>query len=539
MTLATSVSDMGTATARPIEVGDAALDDRDLVLAFQDGIPTAFADIYRRYRPLAGHICYRMLGNAEDAEEAVQETMLRVFQGLPRFNGRYALQPWIARIARNVSLDVLRTRARRPQNGEILHELAEGGPGDTDQDPSELVERLIEGERVWAVLRDLPEHHRHALVLRELEGRSHQEIGEALGVSPSQAKALIHRAKGTFRRAWDRNGHERRGVAALVPFFLAPLRLPGFIRRLLSPVQEAATGAGSQAAASAGASPAVVAGATTAVERVTTAAVAVLMVGTVGVGAVAVHKARQAEPRKTPAPVVAPSVAPTQNEVAEPAPRKDPVPDRHAEKVRPAPTEAEESPAAEAGPSPTPSGTPTTDASVSPAPPPPPPPAPPWSLNLASSVPLGTFQPALISSNVQGNAGKELLFSQTVSGPTASPKGEIGHIYLEYWGFAHESRDGRMSMLLFIDTPIGRYEYEAEGALASVVEAEDGRVTYRFVADYDLEVAPAEPSPAGDRPARPRALPADGTVTLTLHFWVDRTTLYAVDLGLAGASPAA
>ncbi len=519
MTLATSVSDMGTATARPIEVGDAAVDDRDLVLAFQDGIPTAFATIYRRYRPLAGHICYRMLGNAEDAEEAVQETMLRVFQGLPRFNGRYALQPWVARIARNVSLDVLRTRARRPQNGEILHELAEGGPGDTDQDPGELVERLIEGERVWAVLRDLPEHHRHALVLRELEGRSHQEIGEALGVSPSQAKALIHRAKGSFRRAWDRNGHERRGVAALVPIFLAPLRLPGFIRRLLSPVQEAATGA----AGSAGASPAVVAGATTAVERVTTAAVAVLMVSTVGVGAVAVHKARQAEPRKTPAPVVAPSVVPpTQGEVAEPAPRKDPVPDRHEKKARPAPKEAEESPAAEAGPSPAPSETPTPDPPVSPAPPPP---APPWSASVSWSVPIGAFQLEQVSSSVSGTAGRQILFSQVAAGTAMDGKGSLGQrLYVEYWGSADGTK-GSVNLWVFLDTDQGRYRYEASGTLASMIRDADGGFVYSFSGNYHLV----------DGPESEETVPHDGTLSVTLRFWSDGTSLYGAGLSLQEA----
>ena len=61
-------------------------------------------------------------------------------------------------------------------------------------------------------------------MLREFEGRSHEEIGEALGVSPQQAKALIHRAKKSFRRAWDQGG-ERRGVAALAPDHL-PVAVP-------------------------------------------------------------------------------------------------------------------------------------------------------------------------------------------------------------------------------------------------------------------------------------------------------------------------
>src|SRR3972149_9281673 len=94
--------------------GYAALDDRMLVLDFQAGDPEAFVEIHHRYGGLARHVCRRFLPNRQDADEAFQETMVRVFQGLYRFNGRYALQPWIARIATNVSLDQLRAAARRP-----------------------------------------------------------------------------------------------------------------------------------------------------------------------------------------------------------------------------------------------------------------------------------------------------------------------------------------------------------------------------------------------------------------------------------------
>ena len=96
--------------------GYAALDDRLLVLDFQAGNPQAFVEIHRRYGALARHVCQRFLPQQQDADEAFQETMIRVFQGLYRFNGRYALQPWIARIAKNVSLDTLRGQARRPRS---------------------------------------------------------------------------------------------------------------------------------------------------------------------------------------------------------------------------------------------------------------------------------------------------------------------------------------------------------------------------------------------------------------------------------------
>ncbi|HZD80375.1 MAG TPA: sigma-70 family RNA polymerase sigma factor, partial [Actinomycetota bacterium] len=190
-----------------------ALDDRMLVLDFQAGDPEAFVEIHRRYGGLARHVCRRFLPNPQDADEAFQETMIRVFQGLYRFNGRYALQPWIARIATNVSLDQLRTAARRPavENGTI----EDGEWPDVADGPEVAYERLVQRDLVLSVLEGMPENHRAALVLRELDGRSHQEIAKALDITPAQAKALIHRAKGSFRRGWLRAMSERGGFAGV------------------------------------------------------------------------------------------------------------------------------------------------------------------------------------------------------------------------------------------------------------------------------------------------------------------------------------
>ena len=112
--MATSLSDLELAP-RTTDVDDVPV-DKLLVLEFQSGGREAYAEIFERYRPLTERICYRILGNREDAQEAVQETMLRVLRGLETFNGRYQLQAWIARIATNVSVDMLRARARRPQH---------------------------------------------------------------------------------------------------------------------------------------------------------------------------------------------------------------------------------------------------------------------------------------------------------------------------------------------------------------------------------------------------------------------------------------
>jgi RNA polymerase sigma factor (sigma-70 family) len=189
--------------------GYSALDDRLLVLDFQVGNPQAFVEIHHRYGALARHVCQRFLPGQQDADEAFQETMIRVFQGLYRFNGRYALQPWIARIAKNVSLDILRGHARRPKTDHSAPANDElPVPGDEADD---IVERLVQRDTFLAVLADLPNTHRRALMLRELEGRSHREVAHELEMTPSQAKALIHRAKASFRRQWLEKVADRGG----------------------------------------------------------------------------------------------------------------------------------------------------------------------------------------------------------------------------------------------------------------------------------------------------------------------------------------
>ena len=352
--MATRVSELGNGVARGGLGTYADLDDRMLVLDFQAGNEGAFSEIHRRYSGLARHVCQRILRNADDADEATQEAMLRVYQGLTRFNGRYALQPWVARIATNVSLDVTRARMRRPQTGDrTLMDLREELREHSD-DPLEALERGLERDRVNEVLASLPGNHREALILREFEGRSHQEIGERLGVTPSQAKALIHRAKGSFRRAWD-GVTGRHGLGALVLFFTGPFRgRGGLLGRLLQPA--------SDLAAASTAAPAIMAPLVTTSERVTAAALAVIVAGSAAVGAVTLKH----EPHK-PKPVSTPSAAAEVPPPPSPKPRVDPVRKETTSKAKLIPAIVA-SPSTILSPSPVPSPSPSPSLSPSPSP---------------------------------------------------------------------------------------------------------------------------------------------------------------------------
>jgi len=475
------------------------------VLDFQAGNAEVFGEIHRRYARLARHICQRILGNADDADEATQEAMLRVYQGLSRFNGRYALQPWVARIATNVSLDATRARTRRPQTGDRtlldLHEELR----ERSDDPLEALERGLERERVNEVLASLPEHHREALILREFEGRSHREIGERLGVTPSQAKALIHRAKGSFRRAWE-NGKER-GLAVLAPIFLAPFKVPQLFRRLMLPSQELA--------ASATAAPAASTSVVTTGERVTAAAVAVLISGTAAVGAVTLK-----QPQPKPTPVSSPSV-----QVAVPPTRLEPVlvPPSHQQRDRDPKAKLLPPVAANPSAAPAPSETSSPSPSESPTPPPP----PPWTMGFQVAAPAyvcGCGPMKLVSEKVYGEAGKSVTFRQTAEGaaPNASGAEAAWSVKVGIFGSAQDST-GSGGFFLYLYTDDRYYEYEAVGQLSAVSKLESGGYRYAYSGTYRLITTPD----ADEEPVL-----REGTFALTVDFWGDGTSLYQADVSL-------
>ena len=170
--------------------------DRDLVVAFKGGVPGAYEEMYRRYSDRVHGVCRRMLHSPEDAREATQETFLKAYVALPRFNGEYKLGAWLQRIASNVCLDYIRRRGRTAVSTplEAQHESL-----NTDLGPEDMVIRDIPALQT---LDDIQPLHAEALRLRNLQGMSHIEIAAQLNMTPTQVKALLHRARASFKRAW-------------------------------------------------------------------------------------------------------------------------------------------------------------------------------------------------------------------------------------------------------------------------------------------------------------------------------------------------
>ena len=167
---------------------------------------------------LTGH-CYRMMGSAVDADDAVQETMVRAWRSLERFDGRASLRTWLYRIATNVCLDMLADRSRR---GRPI----ESGPAGTADDPLEALPRTHWLEPVpdvralpagadpselavlrqtirlafVAALQHLPPKQRAVLLLTEVVGWSAAEVAEGLETSVASVNSALQRARGTLAR---------------------------------------------------------------------------------------------------------------------------------------------------------------------------------------------------------------------------------------------------------------------------------------------------------------------------------------------------
>lgn len=161
-------------------------DDR-LAARASAGDRRAFAAIFKRYHQDLFRYCAAILGNAEDAGEALQNTMVKVLGALPGERRRLKLKPWLYRIAHNESIELL--RARRELD-PIEPETLAGGPG--PEASAETRERL---RALIADLRELPERQRGALVMRELGGLGFEEIGLAFETSPAVARQTVYEAR--------------------------------------------------------------------------------------------------------------------------------------------------------------------------------------------------------------------------------------------------------------------------------------------------------------------------------------------------------
>jgi RNA polymerase sigma-70 factor (ECF subfamily) len=184
--------------------------DHVAVARVRAGDEDAYRVLVDRHSRSVFRLAFRMTGNEQDSEDVVQETFLRAYKQLHRWEARSSFSTWLYRIAANYSLDLVRRRkrhgevamaesvSREDEAGEAVHALPSTSPG-----PDRLLFSGRVQQCVAATLNELSQQERTAFVLRHFEGQSIEEISGALGLSGNAAKHSIFRAVQKLRRALE------------------------------------------------------------------------------------------------------------------------------------------------------------------------------------------------------------------------------------------------------------------------------------------------------------------------------------------------
>ncbi len=180
------------------------LSDEELVTAHLEGRPGAFQELFDRYKDRLVHFITRKTGDGDRAQDLVQEAFIRVTRHLHRFDTSKKFSTWVYTIASNLSKNELRNRSRSPlvlfqkltSNWDDDHRPLQFE--DVSMQPDDLYRKRFLQRLVEDTVEELPEHHRLVFRLRELEGKSYEEISEITGVNLGTVKSRLHRARNSF-----------------------------------------------------------------------------------------------------------------------------------------------------------------------------------------------------------------------------------------------------------------------------------------------------------------------------------------------------
>lgn len=176
-----------------------AVEQLDWIRRAQDGDEAAFARLVEAYQGSVYNLCYRMLGNARDAEDAAQETFLRAFRGLRRYDPKRKFSTWILSIASHYCIDQYRRRRVPTVPFEAFPR--PDFPG-TDPTPEAVFSQGEEQRRVRKLLESLSPTDRAAVVMLYWYDFSYVEIAETLSLSVSAVKSRLHRARKSLAKTW-------------------------------------------------------------------------------------------------------------------------------------------------------------------------------------------------------------------------------------------------------------------------------------------------------------------------------------------------
>jgi RNA polymerase sigma-70 factor (ECF subfamily) len=191
---------------KPVALDWSSVSDAEAALVSRclAGDEQACTELVESHQRMVYQLAFHLLGDKEEALDLSQDVFLTVFRMLDRFRGQSALRTWIYRIVVNQARNRQRWWRRRYQSAQVpldVH-VSEHGELSSPRDdcgPEKLLRQKEQADRVWQALRDLPFDQRTALVLREIDGLSYEEIGYSLNVAVGTVKSRLARARQLLR----------------------------------------------------------------------------------------------------------------------------------------------------------------------------------------------------------------------------------------------------------------------------------------------------------------------------------------------------
>ena len=176
----------------------------ELIKKAAKGDPDAFECLMLQYQTPVYNLCYRIVGNPEDAADMTQETFLKAWKNLEGFHMESSLSTWLYRLANNACLDLLRSKKRKPTIS-IVREDEDGeeavfDPVDPSPQPDEALIRKEENQILQQALQSLDEQQRAILTLRVVNDMSYEDIGQVLQIKEGTVKSRLARARENLRK---------------------------------------------------------------------------------------------------------------------------------------------------------------------------------------------------------------------------------------------------------------------------------------------------------------------------------------------------
>jgi len=179
--------------------------ERELILKCRSGGAQFYEPLVRAYEASGLRLAMGMLGNGDDARDALQDAFVKAYTSLDRFDSKRSFGPWFFQILRNQCRDMIRSRQSRGKL-EVRDERLEFRPADFEDGPERARQRRAATEVLWDGLARIGEEHREILVLKELEGFRYSEIAKILDLPEGTVASRLYHARNALKSALDEMG---------------------------------------------------------------------------------------------------------------------------------------------------------------------------------------------------------------------------------------------------------------------------------------------------------------------------------------------